>query len=112
MRALGFDAHPSSLGGVSVTGSLAIQNLTHATLSWSAVSVGVAVSIDSLRSDRVTFDPSTGRGTIQVVNGSANDFADSVAFYLASPGRGFFLDKSAARFNRALAGDLEEPSAP
>jgi hypothetical protein len=103
----GFDTHASSFSAVSVEGALAIQNLTHATLSWDAVTGGSAVSIDSLRSDLVTFDPATGRGTIQIANGAANNFADAVVFYLASPGNGFFLDKTAGRFNRAIAGDLE-----
>jgi hypothetical protein len=107
MSASGFDTQASSFGAVSVVGSLEIQNLSHATLSWDAMSAHAAVSIDSLRSDSVTFNPSTGRGTIEIVNGFANNFADSVAFYLANPGTGFFLDKTSGRFNRAIAGDLE-----
>ena len=107
MSASGFDTQASSFGAVSVAGSLEIQNLSHATLSWDAMSAHAAVSLDSLRSDSVTFDPSTGRGTIEIANGFANNFADSVAFYLASPGTGFFLDKTSGRFNRAIAGDLE-----
>jgi len=107
----GFDAQPSSFGPVSVQGSLAVQNLSHATLSWDARSVGANVSIDGLRSDLVTFDPATGRGTIRIANGFANNFADSVVFYLAGPGQGFFLDTTAGRFNRAIAGDLESAAA-
>ena len=107
----GFDTQASSLGPVSVKGSLTIQNLTHATLSWDAVGAGPAVSIDSQRSDAVAFDPATGRGTIEVRNGAANNFADEVVFYLASPGGGFFLDETAGRFNRAIAGDLEAAGA-
>jgi len=107
IHASGFDTRPSSFGAVSVEGSLAIHNLTHATLSWNATSAGTTLSIDSLRSDLVTFDPSTGRGEIEIANGFANNFADSVAFYLARPAVGFLLDKTAGRFNRAIAGDLE-----
>jgi hypothetical protein len=107
IHASGFDTQASSFGAVSVVGSLAIQNLSHATLSWTATSTSTTLSIDSLRSDLVTFDPSTGRGEIEIANGFANNFADSVAFYLASPGEGFLLDKTAGRFNRAIAGDLE-----
>jgi hypothetical protein len=107
MSASGFDAQASSFGIVSVVGSLEIQNLSHATLSWDAMSAHATVSIDSLRSDTVTFNPSTGRGTIEIANGFANNFADSVAFYLANPGTGFFLDKTSGRFNRAIVGDLE-----
>jgi hypothetical protein len=107
MSASGFDSQASSFGAVSVVGSLEIQNLSHATLSWDAMSAHAAVSIDSLRSDVVTFNPSTGRGTIEIANGFANNFADSIAFYLVNPGTGFFLDKTSGRFNRAIAGDLE-----
>jgi hypothetical protein len=106
IRGMGFDTHASSVGPVSVKGALAVQNLAHATVSWDAVSAGSTVSIDSQRSDLVAFDPATGRGTIRIANGAANNFADAVVFYLASPGNGFFLDKTAGRFNRAIAGEL------
>ena len=92
---------------MSVVGSMTIQNLSHATLSWEGTNGGSTLSIDSLRSDLVTFDPATGRGTIEIANGFVNNFANSVAFYLASPGKGFLLDKTAGRFNRALVGELE-----
>jgi hypothetical protein len=105
--ASGFDAQVSTPGPVSVTGSLVIQNLTHAELSWSASSARPTQPSMSLRSDLVTFDPSTGRGTIQIANGYSNNFADSVAFYLAAPGEGFLLDTTAGKFNRAIVGDLD-----
>ena len=105
-RASGFDAQVSTPGPVSLTGSLAIQNLTHAELSWNASSARPTQPGISLRSELVTFDPSTGRGTIQIANGYSNNFADSVAFYLAAPGEGFLLDTTAGKFNRAIVGDL------
>jgi hypothetical protein len=107
IHASGFDAQPASFGAVSVAGSFAIRDLSHATLSWDATSAVTTVSIDSLRSDLVVFDPSTGRGTVEIANGFANNFANSVVFYLVSPGNGFLLDRTAGRFNRAIAGDLE-----
>lgn len=107
VRASGFDTQVSSFGAVSLIGSIAIQNLSHATLSWDATNAVTTVSVDSLRSDLITFDPSTGRGTIAIANGFVNNFADSVVFYLASPGEGFLIDKTAGRFNRAIAGDIE-----
>jgi hypothetical protein len=61
IRGSGFDTQASSFGAVSVLGSLAIQNLSHATLSWDAQSAVAAVSINSLRGDLVTCDPSTAR---------------------------------------------------
>jgi len=106
IHASGFDTQPASFGAVSVTGSFAIRDLSHATLSWDATSAVTTLSIDSLRSDLVAFDPSTGRGTVEIANGFANNFANSVVFYLTSPGNGFLLDRTAGRFNRAIAGDL------
>ncbi len=106
-RASGFDRQASTSGPVSVTGTLAIENLTHATLAWDATCSAIALPHVSLRSDVVTFDPSTGRGTIKIANGFANDFADSVAVYLATPGEAFLIDTTAGRFNRAIAGDLD-----
>ncbi|HXW16809.1 MAG TPA: hypothetical protein VEJ39_00815 [Candidatus Acidoferrales bacterium] len=106
-RASGFDLRASVLGPVSVTGTLAIENFTHASLAWDASSAGITLPHLSLRSDAVTFDPSTGRGTINIANGFANNFADSVAFYLASPGEGFLVDTTAGSSNRGIAGDLD-----
>ena len=43
---------------------------------------------------------------IAITNGYSNNFADSVVFYLAESGKGFLLDTTAGRFNRAIAGEL------
>jgi hypothetical protein len=106
LRAVGFDGQASSSGPIAVTGKLSIENFTHAMLDWTANLAGSVLSEISLRSELVTFDPATGRGTIKIANGYANNFADSVAFYLVGPGKGFFLDTTEGRFNRAMAGDL------
>ena len=88
-------------------GSLLIENRSHATLSWVAkISESESPRI-SIRSDLVAFDPSTGRGSIQIANGFANNFADSLTLYVANPGEGFFLDTTAGRFNRGIAGALD-----
>jgi hypothetical protein len=106
LRAVGFDGQASSSGLIAVTGKLSIENFTHATLDWTANVADSILSEISLRSELVTFDPATGRGTIKIANGYANNFADSVAFYLVGPGKGFFLDTTEGRFNRAMAGDF------
>lgn len=111
-RAAGFDEKVSAPGPVSVTGRLAIENLTHATIDWDASAAGYAFSLTGLRSEAVTFDPMTGRGTIQIANGYSNNFADSVVFYLADSGNGFLLDTTAGRFNRAIAGELRPAAGP
>jgi hypothetical protein len=106
LLAVGFDAQVSASGPISVTGKLAIENFTHATLNWSTNAADAVPAEISQRSELVTFDPATGRGTIMIVNGYANNFADSIAFYLAASGEGFLLDTTEGRFNRAIVGDL------
>ncbi|HEY4741079.1 MAG TPA: hypothetical protein VIH76_10840 [Candidatus Acidoferrales bacterium] len=106
LHAAGFDAQPSTSGPVSITGNISIENLNHATLNWTANTAGEALPEVSLRSELVTFDPTSGRGTIKIANGYANNFADSVVFYLSAPGDGLILDTTEGRFNRAISGDL------
>jgi hypothetical protein len=103
----GFDQIAAAPGPVAVTGKLSIANLSHATIDWDSTGAGLSFSQTALRSERVDFDPTTGRGTIAIANGNANNFADSVVFYLADSGRGFLLDSTAGRFNRAIAGELK-----
>jgi hypothetical protein len=112
MRAAGFDTAPSAFAPITVTGKLSIENLTHATLDWTANSADGVLPEISQRSELVTFDPATGRGTIKITNGYFNNFADSVAFYLSAPGKGFFVDTTEGRFNRAIAGDLRPIAEP
>jgi hypothetical protein len=109
-RAAGFDQKASAPGPVFVTGRLAIENLAHATFDWDATDGAVAISQTGLRSELVAFDPATGRGTIGIANGASNNFADSVVFYLSESGRGFLLDTTAGRLNRATAGELRPAS--
>jgi hypothetical protein len=106
-RAAGFDQIAAAPGPVAVTGKLSIANLSHATIDWDATGAGMPFSQTALRSELVAFDPATGRGTIAIANGNSNNFADSVVFYLADSGRGFLLDTTPGRFNRAIAGDLK-----
>jgi hypothetical protein len=105
-RAVGFDQTATAPGPVTVTGKLSIANLSHATIDWDATGAVLSFSQTALRSELVAFDPATGRGTMAITNGNANNFADSVVFYLADSGRGFLLDTTAGRFNRAIAGEL------
>ena len=105
-RAVGFDQIASTPGPVTVTGKLSIANLSHATIDWDATGAALSFSQTALRSELVAFDPATGRGMIAITNGYSNNFADSVVFYLAESGKGFLLDTTAGRFNRAIAGEL------
>ena len=107
LSAAGFDAQPSASGPIGITGNLSIENFTHATLDWTSTSAGASLSEISQRSELVTFDPSNGRATIKIANGFANNFADSIVFYLAAAGDGFVLDTTEGKFNRAIAGSLQ-----
>jgi hypothetical protein len=109
MHAVGFDAQPSTWGPIGITGKIAIENLSHATLNWTASAAGELLPEVVMRSELVTFDPASGRGAIKIANGYANNFADSVVFYLSAPGEGFVLDTTEGKFNRAIAGDLRSP---
>ena len=106
-QATGFDQIAAVPGPVTVTGKLSIVNLSHATIDWDSTGAGLQFSQAALRSELVAFDPATGRGTIAIANGNSNNFADSLVFYLADSGKGFLLDSTAGRFNRAIAGDLK-----
>jgi hypothetical protein len=106
MHAAGFDAQLSTRGPIGITGKISIENFSHATLNWTASTAGEFLPEVVMRSELVTFDPASGRGTIKIANGYANNFADSVVFYLSAPGEGFVLDTTEGRFNRAIAGDL------
>ena len=106
-RAAGFDQIAAAPGPVTVIGKLSIANLAHATIDWDGIGAGLQFSQTGQRSELVTFDPATGRGTIAIANGNSNNFADSLIFYLADSGKGFLLDSTAGRFNRAIAGDLK-----
>jgi hypothetical protein len=58
----------------------------------------------------VTFDPTTGRGTIAFTNGFSNGFIDSAVFYLEGTGKGVLLDStdfsSSGAYPESLVGDM------
>jgi hypothetical protein len=59
----------------------------------------------------VTFDPTTGRGTIAFASGFASGFIDSAAFYLEAAGKGVMLDttennNAGTTWPEAFVGDL------
>ncbi|HEY0704149.1 MAG TPA: hypothetical protein VGD60_15370 [Candidatus Acidoferrales bacterium] len=58
----------------------------------------------------VTFDPSTGRGTMTLPNGYSEGFVDSVTFYLENNGAGVLLDTTGfddgSTLPEAAVGDL------
>ena len=83
---------------MTVTGKLSIAHFSHATIDWDSTGAGMPFSQTALRSELVTFDPNTGRGTIPIANGKCQILADFVVFYLTHSGSGFLLDSTAGRF--------------
>jgi len=80
--------------------------MTGGVLDWDSNDAGTIVGPTSSANLVVTFDPSTGRGTITVSNGSANGLFDNAVFYLLDSGKGFILDATTGASNRALAGSF------
>ena len=100
----GFDT--LSPNDIVAVGLLQIMNSNTASLRWDTDDVGTIFS-QTLAAQTVTFDPSTGRGTITVTGGAAIGLFDSAVFYLTDSGKGFLVDATAGASNRALAGRLQ-----
>lgn len=92
----------SSVGQLQITGA----GSTGGTLHWDANDAGNIFNVPSLASLAVSYDSTTGRGTIGVTNGTATGLADTAVFYLDAAGDGFIMDGTAGATNRAMAGPL------
>jgi hypothetical protein len=101
----GFDT--VSPNDLSAVGALTVTGSNTASLLWDADDVRLISAQITRAGQAVTFDPSTGRGTIAVTGGHANGLFDNAVFYLTSSGNGFLLDATAGANNRALAGPLQ-----
>jgi hypothetical protein len=102
----GFDTGAKP-GPIAVTGNLFVANGNSATFLWDSNDAGTIASLQTANGQTVTFDPTTGRGTITVTGGHANGFFDSAVFYLAFDGRSFVVDTTAGANNRGLVGRVE-----
>ena len=91
---------------ISAIGQLQVTNATSGILNWDSNDAGTIVGPISVSSQAVTFDPTTGRGTITVANGFTKGLFDSAVFYLLDSGKGFIVDTTAGTNNRALAGSF------
>jgi hypothetical protein len=81
-------------------------------LRWDSNDAGAIIGPASFASQAVpAFDPTTGRGTVNIAGGAVNGVADSVVFYLTAPGTGFVMDTTAGVMNRAMTGTLEAQEA-
>lgn len=102
----GFDTGAKP-GPIAVTGSLSVTNGNSATLLWDSNDAGTIATQQAMNGQAVTFDPSTGRGTIAVTGGYANGLFDSAVFYLAFDGRMFIQDTTPGTNNRDLVGRVD-----
>lgn len=96
---------------ISAIGTLSVANSTTGNLLWDANDGGTPDIAQNAPNEVLTYDPSTGRGTITFVggngSGSANGLFDSAVFYLSDVDAGFILDTGTGANNRALAGPLQ-----
>jgi hypothetical protein len=102
----GIDAVNS--GEIAAVGQLQITGagVNTGTLGWDSNDNGALVTgINNVSGLAVTFNSATGRGTI-AASGATNGLANSLVFYLNSPGTGFIMDNSTSTTNRAMAGTL------
>jgi hypothetical protein len=93
----------AAVGQLQITGVGANTGALH----WDSNDDGVIVGPASFASQAVpAFDPTTGRGTVSIAGGALGGLADSVVFYLTSPGTGLVMDTTAGVMNRAMSGTL------
>jgi hypothetical protein len=104
--------HAGGVGDISAIGLLQVSNSNNATVLWDSNDASTLHAALSANGQTVTFDPSSGRGTITVTNGFTNGLFDSAVFYLTGSGAGFMLDTTAGVNNRDLAGVLQPQAAP
>ena len=94
---------------VVLVGQMIVSNGTTASVNCDLNDAGSSGQCTGNLPGTVTFDSTTGRGTITFSNGFINSFIDSLAFYLDSNGEGVLLDTTANTQNtypEALVGDL------
>jgi hypothetical protein len=95
---------------ISAVGQLQITGPTAGTLHIDSNDNGSIVGSATLPIQTVSFDSTTGRGTIAATGGFADGIFDSAVFYLTASGTGFILDTEPLTSNRAMAGTLTAQS--
>jgi hypothetical protein len=91
---------------ISAVGQLQITGPTAGTLHIDSNDNGSIVGSATLPIQTVSFDSTTGRGSIAATGGFADGIFDSAVFYLTASGTGFILDTEPLTSNRAMAGTL------
>jgi hypothetical protein len=105
----GLDTSPAILNEISAAGQLIISGSNSATVLFDS-NDGGGIKGPTTLSGTVVFDPTTGRGTMTVPNGSVDGLFDSAVFYLTASGTGTVLDTAAGASNHAMAGPLSRQS--
>jgi hypothetical protein len=105
----GLDTSPAILNEISAAGQLIISGSNSATVLFDS-NDGGGIKGPTTLSGTVVFDPTTGRGTMTVPNGSVDGLFDSAVFYLTASGTGTVLDTAAGASNHAMAGPLSPQS--
>jgi hypothetical protein len=95
---------------ITAVGQLQITGPTAGTLHLDSNNNGAIVSSTTLPIQTISFDSTTGRGTITAAAGFSNGLFDSAVFYLTASGTGFILDAEPGSSNRAMAGTLSSQS--
>jgi hypothetical protein len=90
----GFDTiHGTNLIAPDVIiGVLTIASGSTFNLTFDSNDEGIVPGTHPIAPGVVTFDPSTGRGTVSVTGGFDTGFVDSAVFYLSDVGTGFIID--------------------
>jgi hypothetical protein len=107
----GIDPTSNPSNNDCAVGVLQVSNLSSGSLTWDSNDAGTlhggTGGANSLSNQTVTYDSTTGRGTVTVSGGFSKGLFDSSVFYLAGSGQGFMVDSTAGANNRALAGSLQ-----
>jgi hypothetical protein len=101
----GLDAYMNY--SIAVVGTLQVTGSNTGNLLWDSNDAGSVSGPISSSNNVVTFDPTTGRGTLTVPNGFADGLFSSAIFYLTGTGTGYILDAGTRPNNRALAGSFQ-----
>ena len=92
---------------ISAIGTLQVASSITGNFGWDTNDAGKPLTLQSVAATPLTFDPTTGRGTITISGGHTSGLFDSAVFYLSDVGTGFILDTGAGTNNSALAGPLQ-----
>lgn len=96
LQMTGMDAIPNTASGVGpdvLIGVLTIKGGSQFTLAFDENDLGTVLAFPPHpASGSVTFDPTTGRGTLSDPGGFESAFMDASVFYLYDVGKGFIID--------------------